>query len=70
MGALDRMDYTALGATVNLGARLCGAAKPGMILIRKDLLDELDMNVNRGRLYMIQFKGISEKLKIAEVLSV
>jgi len=69
MGAQDRMDYTALGATVNLGARLCSAAKPGMILIRKDLLDTLDINVKRGNLYMIQFKGISEKLKIAEVLS-
>ena len=69
MGAQDRMDYTALGATVNLGARLCSAAKPGMILIRKDLLDQVELNVKRGGLYMIQFKGISEKLKIAEVLS-
>ena len=69
MGAQDRMDYTALGATVNLGARLCSAAKPGTILIRKDLLDQLNINVKRGRLFMIQFKGISEKLKIAEVLS-
>lgn len=69
MGAQDRMDYTALGATVNLGARLCSAAKPGQILIRKDLLDQVNMNVKKGGLYMIQFKGISEKLKIAEVLS-
>jgi class 3 adenylate cyclase len=69
MGAQDRMDYTALGATVNLGARLCSAAKPGQILIRKDLFDNLKTNVKIGGVYLINFKGITEKLKIVEVLS-
>jgi class 3 adenylate cyclase len=69
MGAMDRMDYTALGSTVNLGARLCSSAKPGKILIRKDLLDQQTINVKRGDLLLMTFKGITQKLKIVEVLS-
>ncbi len=69
MGAMDRMDYTALGSTVNLGARLCSSAKPGKILIRKDLLDQQTINVKRGDLLLMAFKGITQKLKIVEVLS-
>lgn len=33
MGSDDRLSYTVLGATVNLGARLCGKADPGVCLI-------------------------------------
>ena len=35
VGSKDRMDYTVLGDNVNLGARLCSAAKPGEIIISK-----------------------------------
>jgi len=33
MGARDRMDFTVLGSTVNLSARLCGKAEPGQVLL-------------------------------------
>ena len=33
MGAKSRMDYTVLGSTVNLAARLCSKADPGQVLI-------------------------------------
>ncbi len=36
MGSTQAMSYTVIGDTVNLGARLCGAAQPGEILINKD----------------------------------
>lgn len=32
-GSKDRLSYTVLGATVNLAARLCSAAKPGEIIV-------------------------------------
>ena len=33
MGARERMDFTVLGSTVNLSARLCGKAAPGQVLV-------------------------------------
>lgn len=33
MGAKERMDYTVLGSTVNLSARLCSKADPGQTLV-------------------------------------
>lgn len=33
MGAKERMDFTVLGSTVNLAARLCDKADPGQILV-------------------------------------
>ncbi len=70
MGAQNRMDYTALGATVNLGARLCSAAKGGQVLISKELADSVRHVSQINNVYLMSFKGISEKLKIAEVTRV
>lgn len=33
MGAKERMDFTVLGSTVNLSARLCSQAEPGQVLL-------------------------------------
>jgi adenylate cyclase len=41
MGSPDRMDFTVIGDTVNLGSRLCGAAAPGQVLISGATADEL-----------------------------
>ncbi len=43
MGARDRMDFTVLGSTVNLSARLCGKAEPGQVL-----LDSATLEAARG----------------------
>ncbi len=67
MGAEKRMDYTALGATVNMGARLCGAAAAESVLLPKSLADSLNIPVKIKEVYLMAFKGFSEKVKIAEV---
>ncbi|HHM02539.1 MAG TPA: HAMP domain-containing protein [Caldithrix abyssi] len=67
MGAEKRMDYTALGATVNMGARLCGAAAAESVLLPKPLADSLKIPVKIKEVYLMAFKGFSEKIKIAEV---
>ena len=69
MGAKERMDYTVIGATVNLGARLCASAEPGKILIRKDLVDGFDQPYKFGESKMMSFKGFSNEIEITEVLS-
>jgi adenylate cyclase len=38
IGAKSRLDYTAIGATVNLAARLCGIAQTGQVLVSSDTL--------------------------------
>jgi adenylate cyclase len=69
MGAKERMDYTVIGATVNLGARLCASAEPEQILIRKDLIHWVDQTYNFGDCKMMSFKGFSNEFEIIEVLS-
>jgi len=69
MGAKERMDYTVIGATVNLGARLCASAEPEQILIRKDLVDWVDRTYKFGDSRMMSFKGFSNEIEIIEVLS-
>ena len=67
MEAENRLDYTVIGAEVNLGPRLCDAAAPGEILIRKELLDGLQTSVRVAEIKMMAFKGFSEDLEIASL---
>jgi adenylate cyclase len=41
MGAERRMDFTVIGDAVNLGARLCSAAKPGEVLVTEAVRSEV-----------------------------
>jgi class 3 adenylate cyclase len=69
MGAKERMDYTVIGAAVNLGARLCSAAQGGEILIPETSLSKASLDVqtvNRGKM---TFKGIGQEIEIVEVRS-
>src|SRR5262249_43258913 len=45
MGSQDRRDYTAIGRSVNLAARLCSTAKAGQILISQAVATELEGSV-------------------------
>ena len=69
MGAKERMDYTVIGATVNMGARLCAAAEPEQILMRKDLVGWVDQTYKFGSSKKMSFKGFSNEIEIIEVLS-
>ncbi|SLN24144.1 Adenylate cyclase 2 [Falsiruegeria litorea R37] len=44
MGARDRMDFTVLGSTVNLSARLCSKAEPDQVLV-----DQATRDAARGQ---------------------
>ena len=66
-GSDDRLDYTAVGATVNLASRLEGAAAPGSILVSEDtfLLVKSLFSFKEPR--EIEVKGLLRKIKLYEV---
>ncbi|MEX2604595.1 MAG: adenylate/guanylate cyclase domain-containing protein [Gracilimonas sp.] len=67
MGSENRMDYTVLGNTVNLGARLCSAAAKHQILISNSVFLNLERKIPVTELEEIQVKGIEKPITIFEV---
>jgi adenylate cyclase len=64
MGSKDRMDYTVLGATVNLGARLCSSAAKNQILISNSVFLNLERKIQVTELEKIKVKGITDAVQI------
>jgi len=69
MGSENRKDYTVIGANMNLGARLCGAAKPYQILITENTLKNVIKKYKTQKMEPIKLKGISRQVDIYEVLT-
>lgn len=67
MGSEKRMDYTVLGNTVNLGARLCTAAKQHQILITNAVYLNLERRIPTQKLDSIKVKGIEKPVQVYEV---
>jgi adenylate cyclase len=70
MGAANRLNYTVLGANVNLASRLCDAAKPGEILITEVVAQNADVSesVELERGEAISMKGFTEPVQTYRVL--
>jgi adenylate cyclase len=70
MGSEDRMDFTVIGDSVNLGARLCSAAKRGQILLSGSAADYVrDTNsIHLVKLEPIKVKEKEQSIAIFEVL--
>lgn len=71
IGCDERVDYTVLGHSVNLGARICSEAAGSQILIsqftREKLSDKLKQQVPPDSFVEIEAKGIKEKIKAFSV---
>ncbi|MCF7806039.1 MAG: adenylate/guanylate cyclase domain-containing protein [Simkaniaceae bacterium] len=66
MGAENRLNYTVLGANVNLAARLCSAAKPHEILISRGTLESpgVKQSFETQALEKMSLKGFSEPVEV------
>lgn len=67
MGSENRMDYTVLGSTVNLGARLCSAAGKHQILVSNAVFMNLERKIRAKELEAIQVKGVAKPVQIYEI---
>lgn len=67
IGSHDRLDYTAIGDTVNLAARLESNAKPGQILISRNTFTRIRDRFSCTELQPISVKGKKDAVEIYEV---
>ena len=67
IGSREMMDYTVIGDTVNLGARLCSYASPDEIIVSKTVWDETKENFNYKKLESIKVKGKKNKVDIFHI---
>ena len=58
------MNYTVIGDTVNLGARLCSSAKPGELLISNSVKQGLKKNYDFKKQPSIMVKGKAKPIEI------
>lgn len=68
VGAPQRMEFTVIGDTVNVAARLSGIAKGGQILITKEAQSALNSGIITNELPPAELKGKTDKTEIFEVL--
>ena len=67
IGSRDMMDYTVIGDTVNLGARLCSAAGSGEILVSSTVWKETQKHHSYKELEPIKVKGKKNKVGVYRI---
>ena len=68
IGSETRLDYTAIGDTINTAARLESISAPGQIIISENTMQALDESFTLKPLGTEKLKGKNENLRIAEVV--
>lgn len=68
IGTSARMEYTAIGDTVNIASRLCSIAKPDQILISDIVFQKVQEKFRTVTLGATQLKGKSRQVTVHEIL--
>jgi class 3 adenylate cyclase len=68
IGSESRLDYTAIGDTINIASRLEGLAQPGQIVISENTMQSLDETFRVRSLGTERLKGKNVNLRILEVV--
>jgi adenylate cyclase len=68
IGAARRLDYTAIGDTVNVASRLTDKAQPSQILVSQSTWKEICGQVPGRELPAMQLKGKAEPVPVFEIL--
>jgi adenylate cyclase len=68
IGTSTRMEYTAIGDTVNISSRVCGIAKPNQVLITDSVYDKVKDRFRTVSLGAVQLKGKSRQVLVHEVV--
>jgi adenylate cyclase len=68
IGTTSRMEYTAIGDTVNISSRVCGIAKPNQILITEAVYEKVKDRFRTASMGATQLKGKSRMVLVHEVV--
>jgi class 3 adenylate cyclase len=68
IGTAQQMNYTAIGSSVNLAARLESAAAPGQILLSPTVYQRVREHVVVRELPPIEAKGFDEPIPVYELV--
>lgn len=69
IGCRKRTDYTVIGRAANLGARLCGSAKGGDVIISQATYDLVRDRVEVEPIHGVPIKGVGNDVVIYKVLN-
>ncbi len=70
MGSAQRTDYTVIGRAANLGARICGLAQGGQVLISPATYELVQDRVTAVPIHGAQFKGVAGPVTVYAVTAV
>jgi class 3 adenylate cyclase len=70
MGSEEHMDYTVIGDSINVAARLCGIAHPGQVLVSRAVADAVGDAATWKELPSVTVKGKDQPIGIAEPVGI